>query len=248
MKTIDFSYFIERFLSGDMDEAEKEWFLKEIDGNPELRREVDLRRKTDKVLMNQDIMNLRKKLNEIESKSRRNAEVIGARHGRIKYAAAVAVFLIAGGIGLYTTRTKLSSNEILERYYTTYETTVSTRSDISSNNQDFNLALEYYKIHDYKNAAVLFSKVINKEPGNMHSTFLNGVSNFEISNYPEAKSSFSKVIDDDNNLFIDHAEWYLSLCYIKTEEPLKAKEQLEKIVKTGSIYKKDAKQILRRLK
>jgi tetratricopeptide (TPR) repeat protein len=115
-------------------------------------------------------------------------------------------------------------------------------------NQDYKLALEYYNINDYRNAAVYFKKVIDNEPGNMHSTLLNGISNFEIQNYPEAEGSFSKVIDDNNNYYIDHAQWYLALCYIKTDEKLKAVDQLAIIVKSGTIYRKDAKRILRSLK
>ena len=32
MKTIDFSYFIERYNAGEMSDAEKEWFQKELKG------------------------------------------------------------------------------------------------------------------------------------------------------------------------------------------------------------------------
>lgn len=246
MKTIDFSYFIERFISGDMDETEKQWFLKEMDGNPELRREVDLRNRTEKVLRNPDIMKLRKKLTEIEGKNA--ARYTSVRNGSFKYAAAVAIFVIAGGIAIYSTRNHPGNDQIIERYYGGYEASVNTRSGNNSDNPDFNLALEYYNVHDYKNAAIFFSKVVNEEPGNIHSTFLNGVSNFEINNFPEAKSSFSKVINDNNNLFIDHAEWYLALCYIKTNEQALAERQLEKIAGSESIYRKSARKVLRRLK
>ena len=37
MKTIDFSYFIERYNAGEMSESEKQWFLKELEGNEKLR-------------------------------------------------------------------------------------------------------------------------------------------------------------------------------------------------------------------
>ncbi len=47
MKTIDFSYFIERYNAGEMDEAEKQWFRKELRDNEKLRNEVELRSKTD---------------------------------------------------------------------------------------------------------------------------------------------------------------------------------------------------------
>jgi len=55
------------------------------------------------------------------------------------------------------------------------------------------------------------------------------------------------VIDDNKNLYIDHAQWYLALCYIKTDENQKAAEQLAIIEKSKSIYRKDARKILRSL-
>ena len=53
-------------LAGEMNEAEQNWFLKELDGNSGLREEVALRKKTDMVLQNHNIIQLRNKLSEIE--------------------------------------------------------------------------------------------------------------------------------------------------------------------------------------
>ena len=248
MKTIDFSYFIERFNAGEMDDAEKEWFRKELNNNEKLRKEVDLRRRTDTILKNQDVMNLRNKLNAIEKK--RSVPLPARKPGRrinIRYAAAIAGVVIIGSIALLSDR-QLSSDEIIDRFYKPYEAESSLRSVELVKNQDYKLALEYYNINDYRNAAIYFERVIENEPGNMHSTLLNGISNFEIQNYPEAEGSFSKVIDDNNNYYIDHAQWYLALCYIKTDEKLKAVDQLAIIEKSRTIYRKDAKRILRSLK
>jgi hypothetical protein len=82
----------------------------------------------------------------------------------------------------------------------------------------------------------------------MQSVLLNGVSNFEDQKFPEAKLSFTTVIDDNNNLFIETAKWYLSLCYIKTNETDKAISQLTAIGDDDGIYSKDARKILRKLK
>ena len=248
MKTIDFSYFIERYNAGEMDDAEKEWFRKELNNNEKLRKEVDLRRRTDTILKNQDVMNLRNKLNAIEKK--RSVPLPAKKPGRrinIRYAAAIAGVVIIGSIALLSDR-QLSSDEIIDRFYKPYEAESSLRSVELVKNQDYKLALEYYNINDYRNAAIYFERVIENEPGNMHSTLLNGISNFEIQNYPEAEGSFSKVIDDNNNYYIDHAQWYLALCYIKTDEKLKAVDQLAIIEKSRTIYRKDAKRILRSLK
>ena len=248
MKTIDFSYFIERYNAGEMDDAEKEWFRKELNNNEKLRKEVDLRRRTDTILKNQDVMNLRNKLNAIEKK--RSVPLPAKKPGRrinIRYAAAIAGVVIIGSIALLSDR-QLSSDEIIDRFYKPYEAESSLRSVELVKNQDYKLALEYYNINDYRNAAIYFERVIENEPGNMHSTLLNGISNFEIQNYPKAEGSFSKVIDDNNNYYIDHAQWYLALCYIKTDEKLKAVDQLAIIEKSRTIYRKDAKRILRSLK
>jgi tetratricopeptide (TPR) repeat protein len=244
MKTIDFSYFIERYNAGEMDEAEKQWFRKELSGNEKLRMEVELRKKTDNILKNQDILNLRNKLNAIEKQ--REVSIPVKKPGRplIKYAAVIAALVIIGSLALLSNK-KMNSDEIISRYYKPYETAAASRSAEVVRNSDYNLALEYYDIHDYRNAAIYFNKVIESEPGNMQSTLLNGISNFESHNYPAAKNSFSKVIEDDDNLYIDHAQWYLTMCYIITDEKEKAVKQLSMIENSNTIYRKDARKVLR---
>lgn len=248
MKTIDFSFFIERYNAGEMDETEKLWFKKEMVGNENLRKEVELRQKTEDILKKQDIINLRTKLCTIE-KSRETSVLRKKRIVPVyfKYAAVVAFMIVTGGIFILT-ENKPDNDEILEKYIKPYEATSSVRSDKVTSNPDFNLALEYYEIHDYRNAAIYFNRTLADQPGDMQSTLLKGISNFEIRNYPEAEESFVKVIDDNKNLYIDHAQWYLSLCYIKTDEREKATELLAIIEKSKSIYNKNAKKILRNLK
>jgi tetratricopeptide (TPR) repeat protein len=245
MKTIDFSYFIERYNAGEMDEAEKQWFRKELRDNEKLRNEVELRSKTDMVLKNQDLMNLRNKLNAIEKQRKEPIPVRKpARAVNIKYAAAIAGFILIGSIALLSNR-KLSNDKILEQYYKPYEATSTSRSGELVKNTDYNLALDYYSIRDYRKAAIYFSKVLENDPSYMQSLLLNGISNFENQNYPAAEGSFSKVIADNDNYYIDHAQWYLALCYIKTDEKLKAIEQLAIIEKSKTIYRKDARKILK---
>lgn len=249
MKTIDFSYFIERYNAGEMDEAEKEWFRKELEGNEKLRREVELRNRTDLILKDRDIMNLRNKLNVIEKQRKeRLPEAKPKKPFNIRYAAAIASLVILGSIALLS-RGKPDSDEIISRYYKPYEVaTISRSANMATNSDNFRLAVEYYNVKDYRNAAIFFSKVLEDNPGDMHTELLNGISNFETQNYPEASGSFSKVIEDNNNFYIDHAQWYLALCYLKTGETGKAVSQLATIEDSRTIYRKEAKKILRYLK
>ena len=247
-KPIDFSYFIERYISGEMNESELTWFRKELDGNEELRREVELRKKADTVLKNHDVVHLRNKLTEIERK--RAAQIPVKKRTKpvmMGYAATIAVFILVGTILIFNGR-NLTSDEIHDRFYESYEVTTPSRSQQAILNSDYSTAIEYYNIRDYRNAALYFNKVLENDSKYMESVMLYGVSNFEIENYPEAKFSFNKILDNDDNLFLEDAKWYLALCYIQTGEQEKAYDELTEIKNSESIYRKDASRILRRMK
>jgi tetratricopeptide (TPR) repeat protein len=249
MKTIDFSHFIERYNAGEMDEEEKKWFEKELEGNERLREETELRRNTDQVLKNQQIISLRNKLASIE-KARKEARVVTMNTRRpvyLRYAAIITALVVIGGSILFTTRTP-GSEDVFNQYYKGYEPPTTQRSGQMVENADFTLALEFYNTHDYANAALFFSKVVENNPKDMQSVLMNGVSNFEDKKYPEAKMSFTTVIDDNNNLFIETAQWYLALCYIKTDEKDKAISQLKIIKNEGGLYSKSATKIIKKLK
>jgi tetratricopeptide (TPR) repeat protein len=249
MKTIDFSHFIERYIAGEMGEDEKQWFEKELDGNANLRSEVNLRKEMDLVLKNQKIISLRNKLSDID-KRRRETDVVvkdSKKPVYMRYAAVISSLVVVACIILFTGKNP-GGDEVISRYYKTYEPPASQRSGQTVENPDFTLAVEFYNTNDYANAALFFSKVVESNPKDMQSVLLNGVSNFEDKKYPEAKMSFSTVINDNNNLYIETAKWYLALCYIKTNEKDKAINQLKIITSEEGIYSKNAKKILRKLK
>ena len=192
MKTIDFSHFIEKYLAGEMGEDEREWFEKELEGNSNLRSEVNLRKKTDLVLKDQNVISLRNKLSGIEKKrSETNINVRSTRkQAYTGYAAVITALAVIGSVMLFTGK-KTGSDEVISRFYKTYEPPASQRSGQIAANADFTLALEFYNTNDYANAALFFSKVVESNPKDMQSVLLNGVSNFEEQKFPEAKLSFT---------------------------------------------------------
>jgi len=247
MKTIDFSYFIERYNAGEMSDAEKLWFDKELKGNKKLRDEVNLRKKTDEVLKNHDLVSLRNKLNSIErSRSEKNTAIRTGKNLHIKYAAVLAVAVIIGSLAIFSGK-NLSTEEILNRYTSEYKPTTNQRSSDAVTNEYFNQGLEYFGTHDFKNAALYFSKVVESEPKDMYANLLSGISNYEVSKYSEAKQSFGIVIDDKKNLYIDQAQWYLALCFLQTDEKEKSIQLLRKIKAEGGYFAKNAKVILRKI-
>jgi len=249
MKTVDFSHFIERYIAGEMGDDERQWFEKELDGNASLKAELDLRKRTDQVLRGRDVMSLRNKLTAIE-KQRSESEALPKKPVKpslVRSAAVITILALLGSLYLFRTHNS-GSDELLGRYYKVYEPPAGQRSGQVAENPDFTMALEFYNTNDFANAALFFSKVVENNPRDMQSVLLNGVSNFEEKRYPEAKKSFVTVIDDNNNLFIEAAKWYLALCYLKTSEAEKASVLLKNISDEDGIYSRDARKLLRSLK
>jgi tetratricopeptide (TPR) repeat protein len=248
MKTIDFSYFIERYNTGEMSDAEKHWFNKELEGNEKLRKEVFVRNRTDEILSNKNIITLRSKLGDIEKM--RIARIPAKRSKKsvyLKSSLLIILLIMTGSLAFFPGR-NLKNNEIINRYYKEYEPISRQRSLETIVNDNFTQALEFYESHDYKNAAFYFSKVVESNPKDMSANLLNGISNYEDKKYREAKQSFGKVIDDNNNLYVDQAEWYLALCYLQTDENDKAMKLFEIIRNEGGFYSKDAKKYIRKMR
>jgi len=70
----------------------------------------------------------------------------------------------------------------------------------------------------------------------------------KLDNYNDALAGFTKVINHGDNLFVEEAEWYRSLCYLKLGDLEKAKIELLAVIDRKGHFEDDAKAVIRRLK
>lgn len=243
MKTIDFSYFIERYNAEEMNHTEKAWFEKELEGNETLQKEVLLRKKTDIILERHDIVSLRNKLTSIE-KSRKDEMVksVNPNTPRFRYAAIFTGLVILGSLLVFSYKNQ-SPDTIYKRYYQVYDNPGTSRSGETS----YNEAINYFNKGEFGKALTGFQAYLKNNPGSAQYEFLSGVSNMEIRNFPDAQLSFNKVINREANFYKEDANWYLAMCYLATSDKVMAKDQLRKIAKSESVYKNKARKILRHL-
>jgi hypothetical protein len=68
------------------------------------------------------------------------------------------------------------------------------------------------------------------------------------SNFNNAITIFTGLCENGSNLYLDHSQWYLALCYVKTGNYQEASEKLQAIINSGSYYKSKAKKVLRKIK
>ena len=73
-----------------------------------------------------------------------------------------------------------------------------------------------------------------------------GISYMELEQFDRANGQFALIIQDQTNAFVESAEWYLGLCYLKTDRS-KALRTFEQIEKRKGYYSDDARRILRKI-
>ena len=93
----------------------------------------------------------------------------------------------------------------------------------------------------YKEALALFSKADH----NMTVKFYSGISYLEVNELEDAEASFQAVIDNKDNLFIEQAEWYLALCYLKMNMNKDAKILFTEIANSDGFFNNKAQEILK---
>ncbi len=239
---------IDRYLNGELKDKEFLDFQKQISIDKDLAREVRLHKEINEALRENDIMKLRQQLLSIhEQYSRQNRNRIihlisNNRYMATGVAAAIITLLVIGSILIFNKGRSLDQDSLFSKYYESEEAVMLSRSGIS-NSDDMLIkdALLLYHEKNYEAAIELLSKT--KE--NILSSFYLGLSYLETGKIAESKELFQKIIDHNDNLFIEQAEWYLGLCYLKTKQTEEAREVFTRISKSNSIYKTRAGEILK---
>lgn len=240
---------IEDFLDGGLTDDQLKEFENDLLNDSDLQMELDFHREVDEAIMENDIMDLRSKLEAIEVPPKVEEK------RKFKYltkwnivAASLALFLGLGSLMFLVNNKSTYSNEkVYSNYYKPYNVVMNTRSpDASIDNMLVN-ALKSYEARDYRTALNLFKQILEKDSTNITSNFYSGISNLEISEYHKANKNFKRVLRHKNNLFIEQSEWYLGFCYLMTNERDKAIKQFSTIAKGNSFYRSKAQEILSKL-
>jgi tetratricopeptide (TPR) repeat protein len=244
-----FSEMIDQYLAGKLNTDELAAFNKLLAEHPELEDEIRVHRQLRNAVKAYDEIELRRKLRIIHKNYMAQQKPVLTRLlVRWSKVAAVVVLIIASAIVFYAKLINHSytNNELFAMYYKPYEIQV-FRSATTEENKLFNEAVEKYYNRDFEQAIILFEKVIDTDQERMDANLMSGISKIEIKRYSEANRNFQKIINHRDNLYLEHAEWYLGLCYLMTNDNEKAKEQFMKIVKREGYYSKDARKILKKM-
>ena len=86
--------------------------------------------------------------------------------------------------------------------------------------------------------------IFNENSENMAANLYAGFSFMKLSDFKNAEYKFEEIIKDNNNLFIDQAEFNLALCYLATNKIEKASIHFQLIIDNNTAYSEKAQEIL----
>ncbi len=238
---------IEQYLANEMAPAERTAFEKDLRSNSDLAEEFKLSQAIDKALMRDDIIDVRRKLLDVINANRgvkAEVPVVSLNFRKWWYAAASLVALVAVAATLYMQTTRnISADALFDEYYTSENIVDQTRSD-----QNIVEAVIKFQQKDFRTASVLFKSILDADNTNIAVWFYYGISNIETKNYDNSIKAFNTIISQNDNLYIEHAEWYLGLCYLKNNQKDKAVDQFVVVANsTDNFHKQEAENILEKL-
>jgi tetratricopeptide (TPR) repeat protein len=244
--------YIQPFLDGELSREDLDWISKELQSNAVLADDIKLYKEVDQAIREQDVLELRNQLDIVHNSmddAVRNPKRIPRYRKVLSYAAIASLaVLISIGVLYKLQNKKLGNVEIFEKYYEPYDVTMVYRSGEESTQALMNDARQYYDAGLYPEAIVLFEKILKENPDDMETNFYSGISYLEVKKFNDARRSFNKIIDQNDNLFVEQAEWYLGFCYLMTGKTEDARNHFDKIAYSNSTNSKKAFKIAKRIK
>jgi hypothetical protein len=245
-------HILQKYLDKELSESEMDRFEQELKASPELMVDLELHKEVDEAIADTEVLDFRAQLTDLREDTRRTDS--GRRVFRFTrpwhYAASAALaLLVAIGLAMVL-GSPLSNKDLFAKYMKPYELVLTNRS---GENQVIthlmNLAQEAYLNGNFATAVGHFDEVLVLNDQMMEAEFYKGASNMGNELYVDASKSFTRVIEHNDNLFVQKSEWFLAGCLLALDETDRARRQLAMIASSANhYYKDDAAKILKRMK
>jgi len=241
---------IEAYIQGDLTEQQTREFEHILDHNQELADEYQLRKDIEDALMDDDLMELKSQVQDMMNEKEKDPHpLVWFKRKAVKGALVGALVLSLSSLGYYAAQVSSipTTDEIFHKYYQPYSVTITDRSGSDEINTLLTSAMERYKEREYDQALQLFQKVLTKRE-DVAASLYSGISYMEIQKYKQASESFEDVVEDKDNLYLDQARWYMSMCYIRLGNIEDARQMLLTLAEESEYYKDKAHKVERKLR
>ena len=241
---------IEAYIQGDLTDQQTREFEYTLEQSQELADEYQLRKDIEDALMDDDLMELKSQVQDMMQEKEKNLHpLVWFKRKAVKGALVGALVLSLSSLGYYAAQvsTAPTTEEIFHKYYQPYSVTITDRSGSDEINTLLTSAMESYKERDYDQALQLFQKVLTKRE-DVAASLYSGISYMEIQKYKKANQSFEDVVEDKDNLYLNQARWYMSMCHIRLGDIENARNMLHTLAEESEYYRDKARKVEHKLR
>ena len=236
---------MEKYFDSELSVEEMERFTVRLQNDEEFKSLVEREKIIIGAIRNQGLLDNLHYLKSVEEKIQGNHAHHSVGHLRTWYyyaAAAVVALLIAVKVLLPAQQ---NTDDLFAEYFKPYpnvfEPTV-RGTDMTTKRTE---AFQAYEKKNYKQAALLFNELLATKKES-EILFLLGNTNLMLGQVTEAKGNFVTLINDFDDMDLQ-AKWYLSLCYLKSDDRENARKMLKELGESEISYASKAKELLEKV-
>ena len=253
METINYEEFAEQFALGMLNGYEKQWFEKELDMNPALWKKVRFYQDLGAAISGEgesEVLEFRTIVKNAGAayKLANDRQKVRKLMLRVSITAAGFLLLVASAfIYLSLGHRQNSPEKIFAGYYMPYQTAMTFRSGNAVPDQLYARAMKLYEEGRYQEAMIALDSVLTANPNNSSALFYAGMTQMGLKDYSSAENYFRKVMEIDNSLYLQQAEWYRGLCLIVLNDKKSAIMHFTNLASGNGYYSAKASLVLREL-
>lgn len=233
----EFTEKIQRFLSGDMTESEREAFETLMEQDELLRDEVDFQRGLTQFLRDEGARKLQDRVKQLKTAQENEFT--------FPWKKALAAILILGLLAIpayyFVSNSTPEGPELSATYFEPYPDRITQMGD---ERDSLELAMSFYNSKEYEKAATLL-EVLSPDSSGYASLYLS-ICQIQNDQASKAISTLNSQIDilGDESEVKPVLHWYLILAYLKANRPNEAKVELKAYLRKKYRFELDKAQQL----
>lgn len=236
-----------KYLDGDLIYEEKLQLEAEVSCNADLKQKLNTVAEINAIISDYEMVSFVSNLNKLKKHRNQNKIVLLTNswisNKKILVAASISILLLISFLLVF--HSKPNNDNLFSQYYTRYDASLITRGE--SDVDDLTVAIQLYDRKKYVEAISKFSQLIKLNNQNTAAHFFIGISYMETNTFDKAIENLNTVIAQKDSAFIEHAEWYLALCFLKINKLHNAKTIINQIASGNSFYQPKALELLHKL-
>jgi TolA-binding protein len=234
---------IERYIQDNLSPEKKALLEEKMNLDNAFREEVELHRKLEGFLNDQNQI----KLHQILAEQRHDETIKNNSDQHFFYRLAAIITLLLGVAAVYWfSAERNSAEDLFLANYEPYPMVLNQRAG-NGDNEAFNAAIEAYQSGDFENALVYFNQLIEQDTLVTMSKFYQGVIQLTLQNPAAAVAILEPVAEGENQLIKQQALWYLGLAYLQKQDSENAMITFRRLLQKGDYKQKEVDAILEHL-